>query len=119
MAVPTEQLPWKMGISWVENETVVDEVPGPHGAELLPEAAVPEAAVPEALVPDVVPDPVVPVEPDSAFVPEPVPPPFEPPLPPVAGLVPQAMPVASEAIVPKERIIDVARRMKTVLSLES
>jgi len=114
VAVPIEQLPWKMGISWVENETGVDEVPGPQGAVLLPEADVPEAPVAE--VPD--PDPLEP-EPDSAFAPEPVPvpPAVEPLL--LLGLVPQAMPVASEAIVPKERMIEVARRMKTVLSVQS
>jgi hypothetical protein len=34
--MPIEQLPWKMGISCVENETGVDEVPGPHGDAFVP-----------------------------------------------------------------------------------
>ena len=116
MAVPIEQLPWKMGISWFENETVVDEVPAPQGAVLVPEApVVPEAPAPDA-VPDAAPEPApeVAVEPDSD---PPEPEPVLEPLLVVLVPVPQAMPVASEAIVPKERIIDVARRMKTVLSV--
>jgi hypothetical protein len=62
VAVPTEQLPWKMGISWVENETVVDEVPAPHGDELVPDEA-PEAE--PAAAPD--------SEPVAELLPEPLP----------------------------------------------
>jgi hypothetical protein len=104
-----------MGMRSVAYETVLVEAPAPQGEPPAPD----EPPVPEA-VPDV--DPV-------AAVPEPEPVLFDPdveplvleplvlePLPFELPLLLQATPTAMEARVAKERILDVARCMKTVLS---
>ncbi len=101
-------------MSWLANETGVAEVPAPHGAAFAPDD-------PEA-VPDVVPD-MVPA-PDAVPVPDVVPeavPDIE--LPPVLEPVPLEPPPpeqptaeVTEAIVAKERMIEIAPRIGTVLS---
>jgi hypothetical protein len=88
----------------------------------------------EPPLPDEAPDAVDAPEPVPAFVPlpacepdeVPVPPEFEPlsveePVPPpgVVVLLEQPNPMEIEAMVAKERNVDVARRMKTVLSTSS
>ena len=112
---PTEQLAWMMGIRSVAYETVFVEAPAPQGELPAPVEA------PALVVPDVDPVPaepepdIVPVAPDIVPAPE-----LEPlvpePLPPLLGGELQAKPTAMEANAAKERILDVARCMKTVLS---
>jgi hypothetical protein len=112
---PTEQLAWMMGIRSVAYETVFVEAPAPQGELPAPVEA------PALVVPDVDPVPaepepdIVPLAPDIVPVALIVPAPEVEPLP-APGLVPQARPTAMEAKVAKERILDVARCMKTVLS---
>jgi hypothetical protein len=104
---------WKIGMRSVENETLVEEgvpqgeAPDPDEAPVPP---VPDAA-PVAAVPE--PEPVAAVVPEVPLSLLPV---AVEPLLPVPVLVPQARPTESEAIVAKERMFDVARCMKTVLS---
>jgi hypothetical protein len=110
-----EQLDWKIGMRSVANETVFERVVV-HAEPPDPEA--PVVPAPDAVAPEVVPVAAAP-EPEPLAEPE-VPLSLVPlvvePLPPVPPLVPQARPTESEAMVAKERMFDVARCMKTVLS---
>jgi hypothetical protein len=108
MVPPSEQLAWMMGMRSFAYETVVVEAPAPQGEPPAPPDEAPALVVPEV-------DPVAEPEPAPLVVPLVPEPELEPLLEP--GLVPQARPTAMEARVAKERIWDVARCMKTVLSM--
>jgi hypothetical protein len=96
----------------VANETlVVEDVPQAEA----PDPDAPLVPVPDDVAPEVVPVAAAP-DPEPLVLDPEVPLSLEEPLLPVPVLFPQARPTEREAMVAKERMFDVARCMKTVLS---